>query len=521
MAGRVGWTGLALAAALALAIPRAQAADQPQWGARHSRNMVSGETGLADSFDPAGGANVRWAAPLGTHTNSTPVVAGGRVYVGTNNGSPRDPRLPGDRGVLMCFDEATGKLLWQLVVPKLTQITNADWYDIGITSPPTVEGDRVYLVTNRCEVVCLDADGMADGNDGPFTDEGSHLAGPGNPTLQPATQDADIVWIFDMVAEAGVRPHNASNSSPLLVGDRLYVGTSNGVEHTHTRVPAPDAPSLVVLDKRTGRLVAKDAAGIGRRLFHGQWSSPALGEAGGKALIFFGGGDGFLYAFEAIPEPPAESPATLRQVWDFDGDPEGRADDPHAFFDNRREGPSVFIGMPVFSEGRVYVAASGDAWHGKRASALKCVEANGSGDVTKTALVWSYAMPGHCLSTPAVADGLVYIADTSGRVHCLDAATGQAVWVHEAKGEIYGSPLLADGKVHVGTTRREFWILAAGREKRVIRRVTLDSAMYASPVAANGILYVATDTTLYAVRAPGLPGVPPKGSPPAGLPARH
>ncbi|MCX5648997.1 MAG: PQQ-binding-like beta-propeller repeat protein [Planctomycetota bacterium] len=499
MAGRVGWTGTALAAALAAAIPCAQAADQPQWGARHSRNMVSEETGLADSFDPAGGANVRWAVPLGTHTNSTPVVAGGRVYVGTNNGSPRDPRLPGDRGVLMCFDEATGKLLWQLVVPKLTEITNADWYDIGITSPPTVEGDRVYLVTNRCEVVCLDADGMADGNDGPFTDEGSHLAGAGNPPLQPAAQDADIVWLFDMVAEAGVRPHNASNSSPLLVGDRLYVGTSNGVEHTHKRVPAPDAPSLVVLDKRTGRLVAKDAAGIGRRLFHGQWSSPSLGEAGGKALIFFGGGDGFLYAFEALPEPPAETPATLRQVWAFDGDPAGRVEDPHAFFDNRREGPSVFIGMPVFSEGRVYVAASGDTWHGKRASALKCVEANGTGDVTRSAQVWSYATQGHCLSTPAVGDGLVYIADTSGRVHCLDAATGQAVWVHEAKGEIYGSPLLADGKVHVGTTRREFWILAAGREKRVVSRVTLGSAMHASPVAANGVLYVATDTMLYAV----------------------
>jgi len=158
----------------------------------------------------------------------------------------------------------------------------------------------------------------------------------------------------------------------------------------------------------------------------------------------------------------------------------------------------------------VYVAAGGDPWHGKRASALKCVEANGSGDVTRSAQVWSYATQGHCLSTPAVGGGLVYIADTSGRVHCLDAATGQAVWVHEAKGEIYGSPLLADGKVHVGTTRREFWILAAEREKRVIRRVALDSAMYASPVAANGVLYVATNTMLYAVRAPGSP---------AGLPA--
>jgi len=499
MTRRIGWTGTALAAALAVATPCAQAADQPQWGARYSRNMVSEETGLADSFDPAGGANIRWAVPLGTSTYAAPVVAGGRVYVGTNNGSPRDPRHTGDRGILLCLDEATGKLLWQLVVPKLPESLNADVYGIGITSPPTVEGDRVYLVTNRCEVVCLDADGLAKGNDGPFTDEGAHLAGPGNPPLQPAALDADILWLFDMRAQVGVRPHNASNASPLLVGNRLYITTSNGVAPDHKHPPAPDAPSLVVLDKRTGRLVAKDAAGIGRRLFHGQWSSPALGEVGGKALIFFGGGDGVLYAFEALPEPPADAPATLRQVWAFHCDPAGRADDPYLFFNNRREGPSLIFGMPVFHDGRVYVAASGDPWHGKRASVLMCVEANGAGDVTRSANAWSYTMQAYCLATAAVGDGLVYIPDMEGRIHCLDAATGQAVWIHEAKGEIYGSPLLADGKVYVGTRRREFWTLAAGREKRVISRVTLDSAMHTTPVAANGVLYVATDTMLYAI----------------------
>ena len=46
MTGHPGWTGTALAAAIAVAIPCTLAADQPQWGARHSRNMVSAETGL-------------------------------------------------------------------------------------------------------------------------------------------------------------------------------------------------------------------------------------------------------------------------------------------------------------------------------------------------------------------------------------------------------------------------------------------------------------------------------------------
>lgn len=93
--------------------------------------MVSDETGLpvwfepgqraADgNIDPATTRNVRWVAQLGNTTYGRFIVAAGTVFVGTNNEPPRDPRLRGDRGVLMCFDEKkTGEFLWQLVVPKL------------------------------------------------------------------------------------------------------------------------------------------------------------------------------------------------------------------------------------------------------------------------------------------------------------------------------------------------------------------------------------------------------------------
>src|SRR6478609_6282739 len=118
-------------------------ADQPQWGQAWSRNMVSGEKGLPDSFDPVTGRNVKWSAALGTEAHSSPVIAGGRIYIGTNNGNPRDPKHQGDRGVLMCFAENTGDLLWQLVVPKRDEDVYFDWPKSGISSPATVEGARV------------------------------------------------------------------------------------------------------------------------------------------------------------------------------------------------------------------------------------------------------------------------------------------------------------------------------------------------------------------------------------------
>src|SRR3974377_1735930 len=104
------------------------AGDHPHVGRDFSRNMVSDERNLPDSIDPATGKNLKWKAPLGSETHSTPVVARGKVLIGTNNEEPRDPRRQGDRSVLMCLDEKDGHLLWQLVVPQLTNRLYWDWH---------------------------------------------------------------------------------------------------------------------------------------------------------------------------------------------------------------------------------------------------------------------------------------------------------------------------------------------------------------------------------------------------------
>ncbi len=213
------------ALALLGALTPLPAADQPQWGQRWSRNLASEERGLPDTFDPKTGRNIFWTAKLGTETHATPLVAGGRVYIGTNNGDPRDPRHQGDRGVLMCFDEKDGRLLWQLVVPKREEDRYHDWPKTGISSPVTVEGDRVYIVSSRGEVMCLDAHGLANGNDGPFRDEAAQhtprgeLAPPEPIATGPL--DADILWTFDLTREAGIWSHDGAHSSILINGDHL------------------------------------------------------------------------------------------------------------------------------------------------------------------------------------------------------------------------------------------------------------------------------------------------------------
>jgi len=483
--------------------------DQPQWGQRHSRNMVSSERGLPGGFDPATGWNIAWTAVLGSECYCTPVVAEGKVLIGTNNNHPRDPRHEGDRGVMMCFDEKDGRLSWQLVVPKLEGDIYLDWPNAGICSPATVEGRRVYTVTNRDEAVCLDLDGLANGNDGPFRDEGRHMSPRDQPPMQPGPLDADILWLFDLRSQAGVRPHDAAHASILLDGQFLYLNTSNGLNSQHTGVERPEAPSLIVLEKTTGRLVAKDAEGIGPRIFHSTWSSPALGEAGGRRMVVFAGGDGVCYGFAPLDSlPPEGHVLALTRLWRFDCDPAAPKHDIHRYIRNRRESPSNIKSMPVIHAGRVYVTVGGDIWWGKNQAWLKCFDASQTGDITATALLWSYELDRHCCSTPSVHDGLVYVADCSGKIHCVDAQTGQPYWVHDARGEIWASTLVADGKVYIGTRRGDFYILAAGKEKRVLHHVRLPDPVISTPVAANGTLYVGTMSRLYAVREGIAPHAP-------------
>ncbi|MDO8952704.1 MAG: hypothetical protein Q7U86_08780, partial [Draconibacterium sp.] len=89
---------------------KAQGSDSPQWGEKHTRNMISNETGLPDSFDPETGKNIKWSVSIGSDAYATPVIASGKVLMGANNADQRDPRHVGDRGVLLCLNESDGSL---------------------------------------------------------------------------------------------------------------------------------------------------------------------------------------------------------------------------------------------------------------------------------------------------------------------------------------------------------------------------------------------------------------------------
>jgi outer membrane protein assembly factor BamB len=429
-------------------------------------------------WDMATGRNIVWSVELGNQTFGRPVVVGDVVYVGTDNARHMNPACREEAGVLLAFRAMDGKFLWQDVAPRVERGLR-EFLLPSTTSAPYVEGNRLYYVTAECQLRCLDTQGFRDGeNNGPYRNE-----------LFLDDHAADIVWELDMCGRLGVFPHEASNSEVLAVGDLLMVSTSNGQNEGHTRVPSPRAPSLIAVDKRSGEVVWR-AVGPGGQVLHGQWSSPVAAKVNGRIQVLFGGGDGWLRSYDA---------ASGHEVWRFDGNPKDAPWLPRPGVLSR----GSIIASPVFDDGRVFVAMGQSPGHLNGPSLIHAISPNGQGDVTESRLLWTSRQVGRVVGTPIVKDGLLYVGDLGGTIHCLDAATGAYVWKHETNEAIWGSLLLAGDRLYVGNVGGTMTVLRAGRRKQLLAQIEMDAPLYSRPAQNGEALYLATANRLYFIAANG------------------
>lgn len=522
-----------------LALTVARAGDWPQLGGSSLRNNVSTARGIAETWDLGeidratgrwvGGSrsfHILWATPLGTESYGSPVVVGNKVFCGTNNRRGYNPRYAPtvDLGCLLCLDRTSGSFLWQYAAEVLPD-PHLNWPEQGLCSTPLVEGDRLWVVTNRGCVVCLDTEGFRDGeNDGPFVSE--EYQGP---------EEADIVWQFDMIQQLHVTPRYMTSSSPTAFGDLLFVITSNGVGDKG-KVLRPDAPSFLALDKKTGELVWADNS-PGDRILEGQWSSPACGVLGGVPQVIFGGGDGWVYSFRA------ERTTTGKPVllWKFDANPKKSR-----FGEGGLGDRNYPVAAPVIAEGKVYVVTGRDPQWGEGPADLWCIDPLKRGDISaelvvdasgnivpprrefavaeesgervianpNSGVIWHYNGQDlnkngklefeetfhRTLGMPAVAEGLLVIGDASGVVHCLDAATGELFWTYDMMAGVWGSPLIADGKIYLGDEDGDVAVFALSRKFQLLAENSVGSAVYTAPVAVDGVLYVVSRQHCIAIK---------------------
>ncbi len=534
-----------------------------QWGGSSSRNNVPEASGIptewnVGEFDFKTGEwksesaeNIKWAAKLGSQTYGNCVIADGKAFVGTNNSGGWLERYPSsvDLGCLLCFNLEDGKFLWQHSSEKLKTGRVHDWPLQGICCAPLVEAKKLWFVTSRGEVRCLDTEGFHDGeNDGPYTAE---LPAEGN--------EADVIWVFDMMRELGVSQHNMCSCSVTAVGDVLLVITGNGVDESHLNLPSPNAPSFIALDKKTGKLLWTDDS-PGDAILHGQWSSPAYAEIempdrSKQPQALFAGGDGWLYSFD----PQGDGKGGSKLFWKFDANPK------ESFYVvNSSATRNHLIATPVVYKNRVYIGVGEDPEHGEGVGHLWCIDPTGSGDVSpelafnsenpdetippkrlqavvpeegdfarpnpNSKVIWHYSelddngdgeidpfleTMHRTIGSVTIKDDILYVADFSGILHCLDAmATGQpkVYWSYDMYAAAWGSPLVVDGKVYMGDEDGDVAIFKHSSDPKeamkedggemvpALGEINMGNSVYSTPIVADNVLYISNRTHLFAIQ---------------------
>ncbi len=499
--------------------------DWPQWGGSYSRNNTPEGKNIPVKWDVNTGENILWSMPLGSETYGNPVVANGQVYIGTNNGNGYIKRYPSsvDLGCLISFSEKDGKFLWQHSQEKLPTGRVHDWPHQGICCAPFVEGDRAWYVSSRGLVVCLDTQGFRDGeNDSPVVDE-----------KVTEETEADVVWVLDMMKDLNVSQHNMCSCSVTCVGDLLFVITGNGVDESHITIPEERAPSFICMNRNSGEVLWTDNS-PGANVLHGQWSSPAYGVFKGVAQVIVGGGDGYLYGFAAEGKN-----GKAEMLWKFDCNPKDSI-----YLLGGRATRNHLIATPVVYDGLVYVGVGEDPEHGEGQGHLWCIDPTKRGDVSPTlvynskdpktpiphkrlqalvdkegdferenpnsAAVWHYVgadpevfettMHRTC-GTVAIKNDLLYVADFSGLLHCLDAKTGKPHWTYDMFAASWASPLIVEDRVYIGDEDGDISIFKLSAEMEMVGENNMGSSVYTTPVIANDTLFIANRNRLYAIKA--------------------
>lgn len=251
-------------------------------------------------------------------------------------------------------------------------------------------------------------------------------------------------------------PIHGNGGSPILAGDLLVFSCDGGAD-----------PFVAALEKATGKVRWKTPRSVdAARKF--SFSTPLLIEVEGKQQIISPGSE----------EVCAYDPENGAEIWRV-----------------RHEGYSV-IPRPVYGHGLVFVCT------GYNSPALLAIRPDGRGDVTKTHVAWTTrkGVP-HESSLLLVGDELLMVSD-AGMASCLDARTGKVHWSERLEGTYSASPLAANSKVYFSNEAGLTTVFRAAKVFDVLARNDLSERTQASLAAAEGALFIRTETHLYRIQQP-------------------
>lgn len=249
-------------------------------------------------------------------------------------------------------------------------------------------------------------------------------------------------------------PHGYS-CSPVLFEDKVII---NGDSQGDSFVAA--------LSKTDGKVVWKVAH---ERPAH-SFSTPIIRKIGGKTQMIFCGNK----------EIASYNPSNGTKYWFVSGPSED------------------FCSSPVYDEKSGLVLVS-SAWPQR---VLVAIKPDGAGDVSKTHVAWQAREGAYYVPSPAIIDNMLFSTMTTGKLHCIDIATGKILWI-ETMGPQYSSAVVAGGLVYMPKDDGIITVIKPGPAFETVSKNAMGEKMFASPAISNGKIYIRGFQHLFCISANG------------------
>ena len=401
-----------------------------------NRDGKSPEKNLVNEWS-LDGRNLLWKAPYGSR--STPVVFGDRVYMFNSSGKEDTVQ---ER--LMCFDAATGKVLWEYF--NTVFHSDAPAHRVAWSAPSVdPETGNVYVFGVDGHLIAVDKNGKK-------------------------------VWDRSLNEELGyVSTHGGRTVSPVIEGELVIVSAITSAWGENARA----GHRYVAYDKKTGAMVW--LVQPGQRPYDTTYSPPVVAEIGGQKLLIAGGGDGAVHAMQVN---------TGKKVWSIPVSKRG-----------------LNTGVAV-DDNMVFFTQSEENLEDPEMGLVAALDGTKTGELKIADLKWKDYGPQMGYSNPLVADGVLYQMDNSANLFAFDTATGKELWKQNLGNLQKGSPVWADGKIYVGTESGVVYIVKVSREKaEILNKVVLGGGaepeiIVASPAISEGRIYFVSEKALYVFGKP-------------------
>lgn len=354
---------------------------------------------------------------------------------------------------VVCLDEKTGKKLWEYENRIYhTDIVSSRLGWTPLTADPAT--GYVYAHTTAGNLLCLDKGGK-------------------------------LIWERQLTEEFGrVSGYGGRIVAPIFDSGVVIVGMLNSSWGDQSR----GANRFIAFDGKTGHVTWITDTGLQLKVTY--QSNPMIAVINGQRLMITGGSDGALHAFKV---------RTGEKVWSY-------------VFSGGAVNPS-----PVVDGNLVYCSHGEENPGGGIIGRVICVDASQIDPATKKPkLVWEYQKGQRFgLSSPALADGVLYVPEDSGELYAFDAKSGKVLWKYRYATEIRGAPLVADGKIYIFDVKGRLLIIKLNGKnkpdeddtfiyifKEVIKGKTVQTETNGTPIAVNGRVYFTSRTDLFAIGDP-------------------